>query len=80
MHFMTRRMKDDRHSVSFESPPEAHLLVQLLNTFHWSLMNQQERQERERGAIKYSFVLYFQTLGVQNQIQSKHLLEAPWSR
>lgn len=27
-------------------------------------MNQQERQEdRERGAIKYSFVLYFQTLG-----------------
>lgn len=77
---MSRRMKDTCHSVIFESSPVAHLLVKLLNAFHWSLMNQQERQERERGAIKYSFVLYFQTLGVQNQIQSKHLLEAPWSR
>lgn len=76
---MSRRMKDTYRSVIFESSREAHLLVELLNTFHWSLMNQQERQERERGAIKYSFVLYFQTLGVQNQIQSKHLREAPWS-
>lgn len=72
-------MKDACRCAIFESSPVAHLLVKLLNIFHWSLMNQQERQERERGAIKYSFVLYFQTLGVQNHIQSKHLLEAPWS-
>lgn len=73
-------MKDTYHSVILESSLVAHLLVKLLNVFHWSLMNQQERPERERGAIKYSCVLYFQTLGVQNQIQSKHQLEAPWSR
>lgn len=73
-------MKDGCHSVIFESPPVSQLLVELLNTSHWSLMNQQDRQKRERGAIKYSIVLYFQTLWVQNQIQSKHLLEAPWSR
>lgn len=73
-------MNNTCHLVIFESSPEAHLLVKHLNTFHWSLMNQQERQERERGAIKYSFVLYFQTLGVQNLIQSKQQLEAPWSR
>lgn len=77
---MSRRMKDICHSAVLKSSTLlAHLLVKSWNTFHWSLMNQQERQERERGAIKYSFVLYFQTLGVQSQIQSKYLLEAPWS-